>query len=244
MSGKGLFFNAKIGVESDGSISNTSNALVIQEIADAEIVVRETAVLSNTLKNGYKYFYKISYLYDGYQEGPLSESTFSIISTGKEIECKINIYNEGSLSKRVSHVLVYRSYSTDSESNEPLGFYRLIKQERLDTSWSSFNHPKYGTYYQEVFTDTGNSGPSFESSAQIPELLDVVTPNYNLSTTLNSTHFIADITHPDIDKGSNMIVKSIPFQFNVFDITNDLLRLQSGLNGASTINRTRCCSNF
>tara|TARA_R110002167_G_scaffold94892_2_gene253046 strand:+ start:11465 stop:17710 length:6246 start_codon:yes stop_codon:yes gene_type:complete len=227
MSGKEIFFNAEIKTENDGSVHNAINQLDVKEIADADLILKEKSNETNTLNKGYKYFYKISYLYDGYQEGPLSESTFSIISTGKEIECKINIYNEGSLSKRVSHVLVYRSYSTDSESNEPLGFYRLIKQERLDTSWSSFNDAKLGTYYQEIFTDKGASGPSFESSAQIPEILDVVTPNYNLSTTLNSTHFIADISHPDIDKGSNMIVKSIPFQFNVFDITNDLLRLPS-----------------
>ena len=225
MSGDDVLVHATVATESDNSIHNTNNSLVLKEIADAEIELSEETTSTDLLKEGYKYFYKLSYLYDGYQEGPLSESVETIISNGKEVKVNINIYDQASLSKRVSHMLVYRAHSTDSNSNQPDGFYRLIEQVRFDTTWSTLTNSLYGTYYNNSFIDSGDSGPSFESSAQIPELLDVVTPKYNLSTSLNNFHFIADIKHPDIDKGDNMLCKSLPFQFDVFDITNDLLRM-------------------
>lgn len=225
MSGDDVLVHGTIDTVDDGSINNSIKEFILKEVADAEIELNQEATLTGAIKNGYKYFYKMSYLYDGYQEGPLSESVETIVGEGKKIKVELRIYDEGSLSKRVSHVLVYRAYSTDIDSETPDGFYRLVKQFRLDTTWGTFNSAQLGNYYVNDFIDDGSSGPSFESSAQIPELLDVVTPKYNLSTVLNSTHFIADITHPDIDKGENMLVKSIPFQFNVFDITNDLIRL-------------------
>ena len=224
-SGDDVLVHGTIGTESNGEVKNNVHEFVLKEVADAEIELSQEDTLSGAIKNGYKYFYKLSYLYDGYQEGPLSESVETIIGEGKKVKVAIRIYDEGSLSKRVSHILVYRAYSTDIDSEQPDGFYRLVKQYRFDTTWGTFNNPQLGDYFAIDFIDDCSSGPSFESSAQLPEVLDVVTPKYNLSTSLNSTHFIADISHPDIDKGENMLVKSIPFQFNVFDITNDLIRL-------------------
>lgn len=236
MSGRDVLVHGTIATESDNTIHNTNNLFVLKEIADAEINLSEEESSSATLQEGYKYFYKLSYLYDGYQEGPLSEDEETINSNGKDIKVSINIYDESSLSKRVTHVLIYRASSTDTSSEKPDGFYRLVNQIKVDATWAVLNHTQYGDYYQNDFIDSGDSGPSFESSAQIPELLDVVTPKYNLSTSLNNTHYIADISHPDIDKGSNMICKSIPFQYNVFDITNDLLRLPSKPNALCSYN--------
>ena len=53
------------------------------------------------------YFYKISFIYDGYQEGPLSESSWTFLDTVSRDKLSITLQVREH-SRRLSHVCLYR----------------------------------------------------------------------------------------------------------------------------------------
>ena len=71
---------------------------------------------------------------------------------------------------------------------------------------------------------------SFESNAGYTSALENLDIRYSLNTQLNNTHFISNVSHPVLDsEGGNWLVKSLPYKFDVFDYTKDILRLPDKL---------------
>ena len=178
-----------------------------------------------------RHFYKVSYLYDGYQEGPLSDdfSTIYPASASYVVTATISLKNLSSLSKRISHVNLYRATSETTTDARPTGFYRLIGSYKLNDSWQeitdSTSNPSWGNYRQKIIIDNGNVKASYEALNGISEVLTDTLPNYGLSTQLNNQHFIADCSHPLLDNADLFLFKSRPYNFDQFDWSVDLLRL-------------------
>ena len=186
---------------------------------------------------GMTLFYKVSFMYDGYQEGPLSDD-FRVRTTadlsadhGDGINVKINLRNLATFSKRISHINIYRSHATTEGAHvTESGFYRIVDQIELNSGWAentdSADNPTWGNYRSRTVIDKNIAGASFEARTGITEALLNFTPNYTLSTQLNNQHFVADCYHPDLgDEFPNMMFKSQPYNFDQFDVTMDLLRL-------------------
>ena len=186
------------------------------------------------LKNK-KYFYKISYVYDGYQEGPLGDEFVFIPEKDGNVLLNIELKGLSALPARVTNLNVYKSETTDLESSKPLGYYRQIQSFKLDTQWSLNSNnidinPNWGNFRSLEYLDDGAIGVSFESSAGYSSVLDDVSLNYGLSTQLNNTHFVSRISNPVLDEeGQNFVAKSLPFKFDTFDITKDILRVPNKL---------------
>lgn len=176
-------------------------------------------------------FYKVSYMYDGFQESPLSEEfTFQGVTTnGKGVAVTIELRNINNLSKRISHVQLYRADADNRNGYvEPSGFYRLVEKFPLDNTWSLITESSpWSNYRKKKFTDNNTASASFDARVGISEVLEDITPNYVLSTQLNNTHFVANIKQTSLGKLSNYILKSKPLRFDQFNYAEDFLALPS-----------------
>jgi len=176
-------------------------------------------------------YYSVSFVYDGYQESPLSswekQSTVSG-GSGVSLNVKIDIYPVG-LSKRVTHINLYRSSDSSTSSTQPSGFFRLVKSIPLKSGWlitdTDTTNPDWGNYYTKTIVDTGTSYASYEARTGISEALLTTIPKYGLSAKVNNYLYIADCSHIDIDDATNYLFKSRPFNFDQFNWAKDFLLL-------------------
>ena len=180
------------------------------------------ATASQGIISGYKYFYKYSLTYDGYQESPLvapDTGTNSFLATNtNQIQFDFSIDTEANLSRRVSHVNFYRAYSpSGADALVEETPYRYLKRVDLDSSWG-------GTGTLE-FKDNGITSSSYESITGINEVVGNTSISYSVSTEGNDFHFVAGGTQADIGDAKNYIFKSKPFKYSVFDWSVDFLIL-------------------
>ena len=171
-------------------------------------------------------YYKYSYTYDGYQETQLS-SFVSYKNTSDQVDfdvtLDIEILSTRPLSKRISHINIYRSHNKDAaESTEPDEYFRLIKTIELKTSLFSL---EADGYWKNTFTDTGKSGPTYEAITGIPETLENLQPHYTLSTEGNGSMFIGNCWHYNLGSVPTYIFKSKPNRYNIYDWTSDFVIL-------------------
>lgn len=165
------------------------------------------------LKNN-NYKYKISLIYDGYQEGPLSSSSwvYNDTTSTNSINVSINVKN---YSKRLSHVCVYRKDSEDA-------FYRLVRQIPTEKNWSYV-----GNSYNYSFQDRGNLKASYEVRTGVSELNKELSVKYGMSVELSGFLFVGNCSHTEIDNASNQIFRSKPGKFSIFDWSVDFAILKS-----------------
>jgi hypothetical protein len=211
-----------------GSFSSKTASVKLQ--SDANVVLSLTTSGASTSFTGDKnYFYKISYVYDGYQESPLS-SDFMITqdSTAKQVSVSVDLYNTSTISKRISHINLYMAEG-DEASSDPTGFYRLVKSIDISDQWvevaDDATSPDWGVKKTHQFLHNGTSQGSYEARTGISEALDNFTPNYTLSSVLNNQLYIANCKHPEIDDATHYIFKSRPYNYDQFNWAFDYLVL-------------------
>lgn len=188
------------------------------------------------------YYYKASFIYDGYQESPLTPLELLRVkptNAGDDNKIKLILDFKGisALNPRISGINLYVGVG-GTNSTEPLGFYRYLKTFALDSSWAAVTDTSAdtifsGTYRQKKWIDDGDwRGASYEANTGISEVLGDTMINYSLSTQLNNYHFVSDAYHPSFgtDNSPNLIFKSKPYNFDQFDVTMDFLRLPTAPN--------------
>jgi hypothetical protein len=193
------------------------NASSFMSVSESGIVIQASSVgsssgdyfLANTI-----YSYKISFIYDGYQEGPLSSASWNFEDTVTRaklgIKLKISEY-----SRRLSHVCLYRR---DTSSD----FYKLVEQVSTITGWAYD-----GSSYIRQVEDDGAVGASYAARTGLSEVLDTIKLKYGISTEIGGYLFAGDCSHSRIENASNMVFRSRPGMFSIFDYANDFLTLKS-----------------
>ena len=211
--------------------AKTTSGIDITPVATADSTL--TSGDTGTFLSTKKYYYKASAVYDGYQEGTLTSSSTIIPNTGtttNSMNVTINLRNISSLSKRVSHINLYRAESSDLTSDKPDTFYRLVTSLPLDSSWSSvadsfWESASSNTYRQYEHSDNSLVGATYEAINGISEVINSSIVNYALSTQLNGHHVVAKCFHADLPDAERYIFKSKPGKFDQFDWTADFVRL-------------------
>jgi len=175
------------------------------------------------------YYYKISFLYDGFQESPLTLGHWKF-NASKDypdthnatdgthdysyISLKLKVSN---ISSRITHLNLYRTDSTAK-------LYRLVKSVKMDSTWTSLLVS--GTnVYTKVCIDEGVSGATYESINNMSEILRNTTVNYTISTVLDGSLYVGNCGHRNITDASSYIFKSNPGNFSQFDWTINYLKL-------------------
>ena len=160
------------------------------------------------------YRYKISLIYDGYQEGLLSSGTWEYIDTegrnSLDITLQIKEY-----SKRLTHFCIYRKDTKNA-------LYKLVKEVRTDTGWE-YDDEKWSF----EFEDEGDLGATYEARTGLSEILDSIQVKYGISVEIDGYLFAADCSHDKIENAENLIFRSKPGRFSTFDYVNDFLQLKS-----------------
>jgi hypothetical protein len=171
------------------------------------------------------YFYKLSLIYDGYQESPLStvfvadSGSVSSWDAGRNINVTMTIVKPDLISKRVTGIKLYRASNTDTSADIPLGFYRMVKLFDLNALWTLDG----SSQRVQTFLDTGDQFSSYEANTGISELVPTTTLNYQISTMLNNHHYVTDASNRYLPDAQNYIFKSRPYNFDQFDWTSDFL---------------------
>jgi len=159
------------------------------------------------------YYYKVSLIYDGYQEGPLSSSNWvwNDTFTRAKLAITINIKN---VSRRLTAVCLYRKDSVDS-------LYSLVEEIPTDTGWNKSNES-----YSYSLSDSGPLNATYEARTDVSEVLDTIKINYGISTELDGYLFVGDCSHDKIENASNLIFRSKPGKYSIFDYANDFATLK------------------
>ena len=180
------------------------------------------------------YYYKFSYLYDGFQESPLSSlDSFISANPGKKIKVAINV--PSTVNRRVSHVNLYRSQS-GGVGGLAKSFYQLVETISLapavaETTLTFGSTSVTGRKFEYVDNFTINQlGPTYESNSGLPETLTTSKVHYGLSCQQGSYHFVADCWHPVLSSADANAVKQYIFrsaqgQFDTFNYFSSFLRL-------------------
>ena len=172
------------------------------------------------------YFYRFSYLYDGYQESPLTTGEVST-TPGAGKKMNIKVYVSSSLSRRVSHINIYRAQSQGTARS----FFQLVETVSLSPNITSTSVAFGSTSVTgRPFTYTDNFslnqlGPTYESNAGLPETISTSTVRYGLSAQSNGYHFVGDCSHTVISDASQYIFRSVQGQFDNFNYLSNILRL-------------------
>jgi len=222
--------NGKLATITSASATNFSTWTKLQN-APLDVSLSQTNMIANTsgFSASKEFWYKTSFLYDGYQESPLSRSVRLGTDDEKNVEVTMDIYAD-TLSSRVTHVNLYRAEGSritagNTTLTEPTGFYRLVDSYELDISWGISTDTTWGTTRTKKVIDTYKLGASYEARTGISEVLDHTIPNYSLSTDLNSHLFVTKCHHQLINDANNYLFKSKAYSYDQFNWINDFLML-------------------
>jgi hypothetical protein len=171
-----------------------------------------------------KYFWKTSYVYDGYQESPLT--TYTTPSTGlaggaPNFDVTLTYTGINDLEPRITHINLYRASNTDLSKDEPEGFFRLVKSIPLDDKgWDvSAEEASY------LVKDIKSATVAYDARTGISEVVPHTSINYGLSTEINSMLIIGRGKLEEIDDVEQYLFKSKVHNYDIFDWTEDLLKL-------------------
>ena len=160
------------------------------------------------------YRYKISLIYDGYQEGLLSSGTWEYIDTSGRDSLDITLQIK-EYSKRLTHICIYRKDTKNA-------LYKLVKEVRTDTGWE-YDDEKWSF----EFEDEGDLGASYEARTGLSEILDTIKVKYGMSIEIDGYLFAGNCGHDKIENAENLIFRSKPGRFSTFDYVNDFIQLKS-----------------
>ena len=211
--------------------NNTTSAHTVSARSPVSLVPKaETDTENGTFLTTKRYFYAASAVYDGYRESPLSHPVPILPEAQSNMSVTINVRNLNGLTPRVSHVNLYRAETADITSNQPDGFFRLVKSFRLNAEFTSvtddfWEEDSSDVYKQYIYNDNGSLGASYDAINGISEVIDNTIVNYALSTQLNGHHVVAKCYHEDLPDAERYVFKSKPNKFDQFNWTTDFVRL-------------------
>tara|TARA_Y100000031_G_C8249225_1_gene399633 strand:- start:1311 stop:4823 length:3513 start_codon:yes stop_codon:yes gene_type:complete len=171
-----------------------------------------------------KLFYKVSFTYDGYQESPLSEETWTLANDNdlqKSVSVKIQLDRPSEINSRVSHINLYRANGPESisDADKPLGLYRLV-ESRPSTAWVN----KYQSVAYIEDTSDALTG-SYESRSGISETMTNTTVRWGIGTVAAGCLIVGDCGTDEFSDASTYLFKSKPGDFDKFNWSMEYLRL-------------------
>ena len=191
------------------------------------------------------YLYNMSFLYDGYQEGPLMATPVTVgpITDGGSgglgfdtLDILVKVRNKN---PRITHVQIYRK----SQAAEK---FRLVKSIAIDTDWVPVN-PNLtlgqGSASMEMvntvdfeFIDDGGSGISYEALTGMPETMNNTSVAYSESEPLGNYLFIANCRHIKLPDAKRMIFRSEPGKFSLFNWASSYLGMPENIHSLKAYN--------
>ena len=172
----------------------------------------------DTAIDGGSILYKVSLLYDGYQESPLSFGIKDVTlgTVLENVKITINIQPD-LLNKRITHVNIYRKTQKASEYT----FLDSIKIRPI-AGWASQTSDNGTNYLTKYIRDYNEVGPFYSSIVGISEAQTSHSVQYGLSTSMDSFLFVTNASAGYLsDDVSRYIFRSMPGKFSQFRWSSD-----------------------
>jgi len=219
------------GNSAAAAIKKLENATLGQTSAAAttlnecNIIVNPGHLGSGTgFNSSYEYFYRISLVYDEYQESQMTADVQSIISSsGQGFKIFITIKDYATtLPKRVSHINLYRGEAPDHDINKSETLYRLVKKVPLDDQWTDVGSDKQAIVIDAI---AERAGITFESNTGVSEVLPHTSLDYGLSTFLNNFLFVSKASGVGLTSLDHYLFRSLPYKYDMFDWSQDFVEM-------------------
>jgi len=185
-------------------------------ITETSVSIKAATITSTTgyFNKNTDYRYKISLIYDGYQEGPLSSNNWSYRGTDSRSALDVQIKVKD-FSKRLTSVCLYRKDTSQD-------LYRLVKQIKTDTGWAN-----NGEEWFYNIQDSGELKATYEARTGISETNRDLSIKYGISCELDGYLFVGNCSHSEIENASNQIFRSKPGKWSIFDWASDFVLINS-----------------
>ena len=174
--------------------------------------------------------YTISYLYDGFQDSPLSAQTWVYRGTSADVTngldkdyeqitvtIKIPKSNRLKISKRVTDIILWRRNNFYED-------YRYVDQ--IDLSNLKQGLVDENDNYIVKIIDK-KSFETYQNVTGISQTILETSLNYSISTQVNDYLFVTKAFHPSLKDNQNFIFRSKPGKFSIFDWSSDYIALPS-----------------
>ena len=171
-----------------------------------------------------KAFYKFALVYDGYQESTLLNLVKSINKStdfDKAVTFTIEIAQGVSvpINNRVTAITVYRGDDSEQNSSSPENLYRFVTEIPLYKFSQATNKWTY------TLVDSGDVEGTYGALNGIAETMHSLEVKYQLNTALNGYMFVANCSHTQFEDAENVIFRSQPGKYSLFDWSVDFLQI-------------------
>jgi hypothetical protein len=189
-----------------------------------QVAITPSIIGTNSFSEKTKYYWKASFVYDGYQYSPLSEVLATQTNGGGVFSARslsIAIRDISQIPSRVTSIAIFRSRSPESDAS-PTEFYRQVTLINLDTATFTISGVVATIV---VVDDVDDVGAPYSQITGMPESLETSMVNYALSTSHNGSLFVTKCFKKELDGASHFLFRSKPSRYDMFDWSNDFLRL-------------------
>ena len=207
----------------------------ITTIFDNPMLLPDKNANSNTNGDYYTKYYRISLMYDGYQESVLDKSIYSSSTNPFKYGQKITISAlPNYLNHRISHINVYRGKAYDGNSSKADSEYVLIKSIPFNgDGWVD----SVDGYLKYTFHDnTGENFGSYEALTGISPEMSTNFLHYSISEECAGYLFVAQADNPEISNTDNYIFRSKAGKFNIFNWANEYCALPEKVTALQSYN--------
>lgn len=211
-------------VSSSGNgASGTQSGTTVNVVSVSRNIISVAPVETGFTESNLNYSYGISYIYDGYQESPLSAIGTGVnTSSGMGFRITIKI-PQSDISRRITGINIYRAESQAQQVTP----HRLVTY--FDIKDTVPTETIDGEVYRVIeYNDEKRIhqlGPGYEANAGIPEAMSKNIVHYACSCISSDMLIVGNIYHPDIDDGEFMVAKSSSGMFSVFNYETNIVRL-------------------
>lgn len=202
-----------------------SNAYTLIHGSDLGMTATQDGAVGAGFTNGKKYWYKVSLLYDEFQESILFGEVIGTSTGTGGFSVVVTLENwANALAKRVTHVNLYRAEGTGSQ---PDSLFRLVKSASIQgILWSGTTDRSY-TFWDFSYD---NITVTYDANAGISQSLEANYLDYSKGVVLNSHLFVTNAGNSELSSVSNYVFKSLPFKYDMFDWSRDFVACPEDLN--------------
>jgi len=217
------------------SVSGSSATLVLESVSSVALSgtpIGQTVTLSVTVHisaqslqtrfdvSAGRAFYAVAYVYDGYQEGPLSSPvSVDLKQNQTHVRLPVNSNIANAPSPRVRAVAVYRAMAFSAGAPAPETSYRYVGTVNLISGG--------GLVFLE--DDLSLDRNTYEERTGIPETVDTQDLRYRVAATDGIYYFVGDVhlyrNGALAEDWSVYVFRSQPLRPDMFDWTKDFVRL-------------------
>ena len=222
-----LYYKHKLFTEASNVVWDYLTTLSTIKIAviDSTLSIKDNSQLLPDKDEGgdshYKSkFYRISLMYDGYQESRLSKTIYSSPTNphadGQNIEVKV-LPNK--LNPRISHINIYRGTALSGTAVQADSSYNLVKSIPFNGDGWIETSDSYLSF--DIEDNKGDNFGSYEALTGISAEMNSNWLNYSLSEQCAGYLFVAKANNAEISNTDNYVFRSKAGKYNIFNWANE-----------------------